>query len=268
MSLPELTEQTRSAHWGWEEHRYFGYRVFAELTGKETLTGLTLLAVLGRRLSPEAAALVDDAACSATLADPRIWPLKLTRVVAAYGSTLPAAAAGLLCLEGARIGPWATVESAQLLIEFQHALGAQADDSDAVNTLVRAHLDAHRFIWGFGTPFRKHDERLVAFRECVERRGRTELPFWRLMNSVSKSVSQARGAEPNMGVALAAAFLDLGLTPHQIGALTCALMQHMFLAHAVEASATTSLLRELPADYVQFSGSAPRVSPRALGQST
>ncbi len=44
----ELT--THCAHWGFHEHRYFGHEVFEDLLGQETFTGLTVLAVLGRRL--------------------------------------------------------------------------------------------------------------------------------------------------------------------------------------------------------------------------
>jgi hypothetical protein len=263
LSLPELIAPTHSAHWGWNEHRYFGHRVFEELAGNETLTGLTVLSVLGKRLNAEANGVVDDAACTLTLADPRIWPLKLTRLIASYGSTLPAAAAGLLSEENARIGPWTCAKAAELLLEFRATLGERLHDREAVQGVVRAYLDGHRFVWGFGTPFRERDERLVAFRACIEQRGRSELPFWQLMTGVSDVVHCARATEPNMGVAIAAAFLDLGLSPHQIGALTSALMQHMFLAHAVEASRDGAQLRELPAGYVEFDGHAPRLSPRA-----
>jgi hypothetical protein len=85
------------------------------------------------------------------------------------------------------------------------------------------------------------------------------------MDAVSSVVREVRGTEPNMGIAVAAAFLDLGLTTHQVGSLSSALMQHMFLAHAVEGSAQGASLRELPATYVDFIGQAPRSSPRASG---
>ena len=263
MSLPELTQDTRTAHWGWHEHRYFGHRVFEQLAGRETLTGLTVLSVLGRRLASEACAVVDDVACTLTLADPRIWPLKLTRLIAAYGSTLPAAAAGLLSEEGARIGPWTGAKSAEVLLGFDAALGSRVDEPEFVRSVVKEHLDAHRFVWGFGTPFRGEDERLVAFRECIRRRGRESLHFWRLMEVLSSAVREVRGTEPNMGIAVAAAFLDLGLTARQVGSLSSALMQHMFLAHAVEGSAQGASLRELPASYVDYTGQGPRSSPRA-----
>ena len=265
MSLPELMQETRTAHWGWHEHRYFGHRVFEELAGQETFTGLTVLSVLGRRLSSDACGVVDDAACTLTMADPRIWPLKLTRLIAAYGSTLPAAAAGLLSEEEARIGPWAMAKSAEVLLAFQAAIGDRVDDPDTVRRVVKAYLEEHHFVWGFGTPFRERDERLVSFRACIQRRKRDTHRFWRLMDAVSAVVSEVRHPEPNMGIATAAAFLDLGLTSHQVGSLTSALMQHMFLAHAVEGSTQGASLRELPASYVDFVGHAPRSSPRAKG---
>jgi len=96
-----LVVRTRTAHMGWDEHRYFGRAVFGDLTGKESLTYLMALSILGRELPRDCYPVLDDAACSLTLADPRIWPLKLTRLVASYGSTVPAAAAGLLIEEHA-----------------------------------------------------------------------------------------------------------------------------------------------------------------------
>ena len=48
MTLPVIP--TRSAHWGWDEHQYFGHAVFGELAGNESLTGMVALSVLGRRL--------------------------------------------------------------------------------------------------------------------------------------------------------------------------------------------------------------------------
>jgi len=263
MNLPELTQPTRTAHWGWHEHRYFGHRVFQQLTGHETLTGLTVLSVLGRRLPSDACAVVDDIACTVTMADPRIWPLKLTRLVAAYGSALPAAAAGLVSTEDARIGAWAATRSAETLLAFDAALGARSDEPEFVRTVVKAYLAEHRFVWGFGTPFRDRDERLVAFRKCIQHRRRASLHYWSLMNAVSEVVIDLRGAQPNMGIAIAAALLDLGLTTHQVGCLASALMQHMFLAQAVEGAAQGAALRELAPGYVEFVGHAPRSSPRA-----
>jgi hypothetical protein len=263
--MNELTLPTASAHWGWDEHCYFGRRVFGELAGRESLTGLTALSVLGRPLSPEDCAVLDDAAACLTLADPRIWPLKLTRVIAAYGGTTAAAAAGLLIEEDARIGPWTCEKAGELLTELQAQLSGSDLADDAVEAVVHRYLESHHFVWGFGTPFRARDERLVAFWACLERRGRRQSPYLRLLDAVARVVTDARQTEPNMGMAIAAAFLDLGIEPHEIGALATALMQHMFFAHAVEgARQAPAVLRRLPDSCVRYTGREPRESPRAI----
>jgi hypothetical protein len=261
MSLPELTIRTRSAHWGWDEHRYFGLRVFEELTGNESMTGLMALSIIGRRLPADCCGVLDDAAAALTLADPRIWPLKLTRVVAAYQSPIPALCAGMLLENEARIGPWAFLEASRVLLELHTAIAEAAGDVDGV---VNAYLTQHSFVWGFGTPFRGRDERLVAFRRSMQKRGRDVLPYWRTMETVAAAVTQAKKAEPNMGIAVAAALLDMGLEPQEILLLVVALMQHMFFAHALDGTRSDAVaLRELPVDYVKYDGRPPRLSPRA-----
>jgi hypothetical protein len=229
------------------------------------MTGLMALAITGRRLTPAQCSVLDDAAVVLTLADPRIWPLKLTRLVAAYGRPLPAMVAGVLCLEQAQVGSWPTANAAVMLAGFHSVLRDRLTDADAVRTAVGSYLEQHRFMWGFGVPFRPKDERVVAFRECIRRRGRHELPHWRTMESIVGAVHTLRKVEPNIGLAIAAASLDVGLDPAEIGPMLTMLLQHTFLANAVEgASQAPEVLRLLPLDYVRFTGRAPRTSPRAL----
>lgn len=258
---------TRSAHWGYEEHRYFGHAVFAELRGKESLSGLLALSVLGRRMSAEACALLDEAAVCLTLADPRIWPLKLTRVVAAYGHAMPAAAAGLLIQEEARIGPWTVPKAAESLVLLKAEIGADAEDESSVRRTVLSYVRAQRFVWGFGTPFRKQDERLVAFRDSVARRQCDRLPHFRIFDALAPVVEAERRAQPNIASALAAVLLDQGLTPNEIGPLAVALTQHMFFAHAVEgAKQAPEALRRLPRECIDYIGPHPRQSARFTAQ--
>ena len=167
--------------------------------------------------------------------------------------------------EGARIGPWTTLQAATLLGQFNEAIGEQWDDAARVRSVVQAYLDEHHFVWGFGTPFRPRDERLVALVERVRVHERDTLPHWRTMQVVSDYVREQRKTEPNIGLAVAALFLDMGLHDHEIGPLTTTLMQHMFFANAVEgARGAPDFLRELPAEYLKYTGKAPRKSPRAL----
>jgi len=262
--MTQFSVPTRVAHWGLREHRYFGHAVFGELAGQESFIGLTALSVLGRRMSPADCRVIEDAAACMAMADPRIWPLKMTRVLAAYGTTISAAAAGLLIQEGAQIGPWVCCNAAEALTALSQEIGDDLDDLDRVHAVVERHLARHRFVWGFGTPFRAEDERLVAFRACLERRERSGLRYLRCMERVAVAVRRLRRAEPNIGIGVATALLDLGLTPTEIGSLTIALTQHMFLANALEGVRPEHAFpRQLPEQFVTFVGRAPRSSPRA-----
>jgi hypothetical protein len=118
-------------------------------------------------------------------------------------------------------------------------------------------------VWGFGTPFRAYDERLVAFRECMRNREREDLPYWRTMTAIVDPIRNALGVEPNIGLGVAAAFLDLGIPVEAVGPLALALMSHMFLAHAVEGAKDASeVLRELPLASIRYVGRPSRTSPR------
>lgn len=264
MTLPMLTEPTRSAYWASDEPRYFGYRVFAELTGRESWTSLLALSIIGRRLPPELCGVLDDAAGALTLADPRIWPLKVARVVGAYGAFLPALSAGTLMENEARIGPWACIDAAKVLIALHAEIAGREDDPDVVRAAVAEYRRKHGFVWGFGTPYRGRDERVVAFRSCMERRGRTKLPYFRTIEAVSVAMKEATRADPNIGGVMAAALLDMGLAPREVCAMVVALVHHMFLAQSLESASAPNLqLRELPSEYVTYRGQAPRASPRA-----
>jgi hypothetical protein len=264
-----MTEQsaieTHSAHWGFDDHRYFGYAAFGELLGNESLTGLGALSILGRRLPADACALLDDAAVSLTLADPRIWPLKLTRLLSSYGCSLTGVAGGLLVQDNARIGPWVFQKAAELLEVFHRELGASGTDSESAEDVVRRYFASHEFMWGFGTPFRQHDERLVAFSARVRLRERDRLPYWSTFQAIAGVVVELRRAQPNIAMGLAAVCLDLGLRPDEIGPLATMLMQHMFFAHGVEGARNApEIMRCLPDESVIFVERRSRRSPRAV----
>ena len=264
MTLPKLTEPTRTAYWAADDPHYFGHRVFAELAGQESWTGLLALSIFGRRLSPELCGVLDDAVGALTLADPRIWPLKLTRVVGSYGNVVSALSAGILMENGAHIGPWACVDASNALLRLHAAIDGQHENREHVREVVSAYRREHRFVWGFGTPYRGRDERVVAFRACLERRGRTELPYYKTLQAVAVAMKELTNAEPNIGGVMAAVLLDMGLAPGDVGSTVVALTQHMFFAQAIESSNAPNLtLRQLPVEYVEYCGREARTSPAA-----
>ncbi len=257
--LASLT--THVAHSEFGANRFFGFSV-PDLAGEETLTGLAAIAISGRRRTPEERGMLDDVAVSLTLADPRIWPVKISRLVSSYGGCLPAMVATMLGLEDAVIGHWTTRECAELFI----ALAEEAPELtvEAMLGPVERRLRAGQALFGFGVPFRPQDERLLCLRTRIVKRGRDGLTYWRVLEAASGAMRRLKGLEPNMTGGATAALLDLDFTPRQIPILCVMLGQTDFLANAVEgADQHPAVLRRLPDDRIRFVGRAPRQSPRA-----
>jgi hypothetical protein len=255
--------RTHVGHAGWGANRYVGHQVPDLLDAHETLTGMLALGVGERRLEPDELGVLDDIAVAMTLADPRIWPLKLVRLVSAYGGCLPAVAAELLCLEEAPIGPWAAGAAASLLVALRGE--APALTASAMLEPVARRLRTGERLPGFTVPLRPEDERLVLVRKRMAERGRDQLPHWRVMEGAVTAARQLEGLEPNVVIAMAAACLDLGFTPRQIAVLSVAIVCHTdILPNAVEGSAQRpNVLRRLPDDRICYVGAPPRASPRA-----
>lgn len=253
------TVTTRVAHAGWDDHEYRGHRVFAELAGRTPLASLTAIAVSGRALDAGESAMLDDLAVCMAVAEPRIWPLKLARLVASYGSAMAGYCAGHAMLEGGAIGPWTSEQCATMLVELAAELGASLDDDARMRAAAEALVARTKWLVGFGVPFRPADERVVALRACVEARGRAGLPYWRLLGALGDAVRAARKLEVNIGGAAAAVALDLGFSPAEVAPIAMAMTSNTFLANALEGAAQQSeALLVLPAARVRYVGRAPR----------
>jgi len=255
---------TKVAYAYWDEHAFCGYRLFADLLGHISAPGLLLLSLTGRRPSAEECALVDDIITIVTMADPRIWPLKICRIIGAYGRFLPAFAAGYLSVDGADIGPSVCGPLAERLRELYEGVGGRVDDVSAVEDCVRKLLATTPRLPGFGVPFRSPDERLVALRGRVKAHGRHERPFWRLLECMTAVIRREKNVEPNVGAGLVAVLLDLGFEPNKITPLVAMFMQMTFIANAMEGAAEPAAsLRALPLDRIDYVGREGRESPRA-----
>lgn len=255
---------TRVAALGFPDHRFRGYSVLRELVAHETTASLIALSIGGRRLSPDETAALDDLAAILLVADPRIWPLKLIRVVASYGGALAGYAAGHMVVEGDRIGPPTSRYAAELLVELREAVGARLDDRAAIAEEARRLIANRKRLIGYGIPFRPFDERYVALRERVVRRGRADLPYFRLQDVLSEVVKTDRRLPPNIGIGSAALLLDMGFDPVESAAIIHFVNQPVFIANAYEAGTEPSPeLRVLPPGAIAYSGVAPRESPRA-----
>lgn len=263
MTVPAIV--THVAHGGYDDNRYFGYSTLTELLGSVTYTDLNVMAVAGRRIDGATREMLDDLAVITTVADPRIWPLKLTRVVASYGGTLAAFAAGQLCGEGNLLGPWTTRYAAELWGDLRHAVGHDVPVDDAqIELKMASFLARTKRLVGYGVPFKSRDERMDALRRRVEVRGWSDRPFWRLQEIFSRRVQVERGLGPNILAGASALILDMGFTVAEAPAIMTFLAQNNFVASAIEgAHQAPAVLRSLPVDTATYVGVAPRKSPRA-----
>jgi hypothetical protein len=257
---------THVAHAGRGDHRYFGHSVLTDLLGSETLTGLVALAVTGRRATSEETKILDALAVSVTAADPRIWPLKVTRLVASYGEMIAGFAAGQLAMLGTYISPRLITSAAEQLSRLRIAL---AEDDRLSDEIVRDHIVRTGMLDGYGVPLRAEDERLLAIRRFMDGKGRSALPHWRAQRALSAMMWEERRIRPNIGIGLSAALLDLGYSPPQCGAMSTFLLEHDHAANAVEAATQKALeMVRLPDECVEYVGKTARQSPRALQRRT
>jgi hypothetical protein len=234
------------------------------LVGNESYTGILALAATGRRASAEEVAALDELAVILTSADARIWPVKLTRLLASYGGTVVAYAGGQLMMENDQIGPWVASYSATALLDLRAAVGDVGGDESLLNERVADFVKRTPRIIGYGVPLRASDERLDMLVKRMQISGRDHLPFWKLHVALNDEIKRVKGLAPNITAGMAAMLLDFGYAPREAATLTTFLMQAPFAANAVEAAEQSEeIMRTLPDDAIDYVGRAPRISPRA-----
>ncbi len=258
--VPEIA--TRVARAYWEDHAFQGQRIFRDLIGRVSMTGMLGLALTGRRLSEDDCAFIDDILVALTVADPRIWPLKIGRIVASYGRFIPGFTAGFLSIDGASVGPVPSAATARALRDVFDAVGGRVDDGAAVERALEEKVRPLPRIGGFGVPFRPVDERVVALSASARRRGRDTRPYWRLFEAMTVFVRRERKLEPNADAVVATALLDMGFEGKVLDAMAASLFLMTFVANAMEGSAQpAAALRALPLDRVDRPSVGPRESP-------
>lgn len=258
-ALPTLPTRVARAEHG--DNRFRGHAINADLLGRESMASMASLAIGGPRLDGEAREVLEDLAVAVTVADPRIWPLKVVRIAGAYGSKFAAFAAGCLVMDGSVMSVDLNSATAKRLVELDPIAAEMPSDVE-----LAAHLDE---AWpgsrppGFGVPGREIDERVTGIRERMRSAGREPGRYFRLFERVVRVMRKWRNLEPNLTIALASVALDLGFSADRVGSLAFATSLNAFLANAVEgAEQAPDVLQSLPEHIVRYEGPAPRKSPR------
>lgn len=237
------------------KHEFFGHDLFDDLLPETTMAGLLFMSITGRTATAEQVRLLDKIAVVTSVADGRIWPLKLTRLGSAYGSVLAGFSVGQLAIEGNTIGMWPVGTAAAQLADVVRV--------GASKGALRAHVDAVPRWIGFGVPLRPNDERVIALRARLAGHASLAKKYYRAHERLAAALRAQRKLEPNIVSLVAALLMDLGCTPAQAGAMAFFLNVNVFVAHSFEsASNPAEPLRN--AEAVVYRGPALRVSPRAL----
>jgi hypothetical protein len=254
------TIRTRLGRAGFGDYDHFGVRVFRDLAGTTSYLGLIAFAITGRRLSPHDEAILDDLAVSSHVPEPRVWPMKLSRIGSSGGRPMPGFLCGSVVLDSDLLGGRVAEDAAAALVELRARVAAEDDDAPIV-----AFVEERKRLVGFGVPFRDVDERVVSMRECLQRRARTDGAYWALAERFWRVVKERRGVPANIVGATAAICLDLGFEPREIAPMAAVLLQPTLLANAVAGAVESpEELRQLPDDAIRYVGPAPRESPRSL----
>jgi hypothetical protein len=241
-------------------NEFFGFRVETDFTDVDAFWRAVLLSI---GAGPESFAhlrIVRRLAGCYLVADPRIWPLKITRVVSSYGNVIASLCAGNVFLENARVGPLAAQGAAAFLEEIVEFFDDGSDDPLA-KELGRRRAKGDRFP-GYGVAFRPHDERVVVTDGVVREEGCDSGRHWRCSKAIESILAKERSLPRNVVCATSAVLLDCGFSPHQIGLLIWYSVVPTFVANAVEGAAQRpEVLRSLPLSAVEYVGPGSRVSP-------
>lgn len=254
----QLRITTRVAVAQWGDNRFCGRSVNDDLAGTANVWQILALAVGHPHMPLEDTPILEDMVVCCVAADPRIWPLKTTRLLSAYGHATAGTIAGMYCTEDSPFG-WRSCFIAARFLQELIELPPQA-----LSEAIRTRLEQGERLPGYGVAFRKQDERVTALARCVEQRGLSQTPHWQL----ARQIAQVEGAPAmNIGSACAAVLLDRGFTPTQIHALGPYIAFPNYLANALEgAQQAPAALQRLPEHSIDDRCTPPRQSPRALGR--
>ena len=242
-------------------YEQFGLSVYDDLLGETSYLGLIVFSITGRRITREDEAMLDELTVSSHVSEPRVWPIKVSWIIAALGRAVPGYVAGIIALDGDILGGRVGEDAARALVELHDAVESAGGSDEAIVAFIARQPK----LYGFGVPVRAVDERVVAFRTALARRQYPPGKYWQLAERYWSVVKEVRGVEVNIIGAMAAVCLDLGFTPAQVAPMAITLLQPTFLSNATEAAALApAVLKSLPPDAVRYVGPAPRESPRSL----
>jgi hypothetical protein len=212
------------------DHEIRGRLVFRELLGQKSFFQVVAWAIGGVELCAADAELLAQTGIVTQLLEPEIWPLAVTRRIAARGAGLgPALMGGVAALCTTRLAGMPVAGFMRFLgrVERDLARGRALDD------VVASVLRERERVPGVGRPVLGPDERVPQQLSLYERYGRAGGPSVLLARSIDRSVFAAKGLRINSAGMHGALLRDLGFSPSAAAALSTLYFIVPVLAHAV-----------------------------------
>lgn len=244
------------------DNRFLGRSAYGDWCERMTSACDGLLVALGvRDPSPASREALRLAMLGTMSPDARVWPLKLTRLLASHGDPLAGFFGAQLVSTGKVMGPGAALHAARALQFVANRVGEAPTDAQVATAVAAWKTRCGGKVGGFGVPFRAEDERRVHLLRLAAGTPTADGRHYRLHEQVVAAMHPLR---PNVAFTVAALFLDIGIDAEHAGVALAVTMSHVFLAHALEAAAQDGpRLHSLPADAVEYRGVPPRHSRAA-----
>jgi hypothetical protein len=229
---PELTYEPELACMRLEEgdHEIRGRRLFGELLGRKSFFQVAALEIAGLELSDSDAELLEDAGVVTQIADPRVWPLGITRRAAAHGGSFGRA---LVAGVASFCTPKLAVQPVAGFITFLDSVSAATVDGKALEDFVDQALATGERIPGVGRPTLRGDERVKPQLDLMRRFGRDQGPSVVMARDIDAVVERKKGLKVNSAGYQAALLRDLGFSPNAAAAFCVLYFVVPVLAHAV-----------------------------------
>jgi hypothetical protein len=242
---PELrrTPELASVRPELADHEIRGRLVFRDLVGKRSFFQVAALAIAGLELSAHDAELLECLGVNTQLLDVRIWPLTVTRRVAANaGGFARAVLAGMATM----LNPNMAVQPVGGFMRLLDRLEAGAFAGRGVEEQLREVSARREKVPGVGRPALGPDERNAQVVALAERFDKSRGRSWHLACQVDEFFHRTKGQHINSAGLQGALMRDMGFSPSSATAMCVLYFVVPILAHAAfieESSASDGEVR-------------------------
>jgi hypothetical protein len=192
------------------DHEIRGKLLFREIVGRRSFFQTAAWSIAGLELSSRDAALLEQLGVNTQLLDPHIWPLAVTRRIAARGGRIGRSLVGGVA---ALFTPGITVEPVAAFMRFLDAVQAAVEEGGSVASVVGQQLVRGEKIAGLGRPVLGPDERVPHAIALARRYGRAGGKSVRLAHAVERVLQRAKGLVLNSAGLQGAIMRDMGFAP-------------------------------------------------------